>query len=75
MLASFCTRFWDVQSFIFCWGRCVLPPGAVRAGDRLTSRGRTCWGRASYLQGPYVLGTVLPPGAVLPQVTILDYMC
>ena len=30
MLASFCTRLWDVQSFIFC----------AHAGDRLTSRGR-----------------------------------
>ena len=31
MLASFCTIFWDVQSFIFC----------IRAvGGRLTSRGR-----------------------------------
>ena len=39
MLASLCTRMWDVKSFIFC----------VHAGGRLTS-----WGlHPSYLQGPF----------------------
>ena len=43
MLASFCTRFGDVQSFIFC----------VRAGGRLISRGRFAPGYPTSISKQY----------------------